>query len=54
MYIEMEGIKMNSILFILIMMGILTISGIAAIIMDDLYFRKDDYINELEKRVKKK
>lgn len=45
---------MNSILFILVMMGLLVIAGIAAIILDDMYFRKDDYINELEKKVKKK
>ena len=45
---------MNIILFILIMMGILVFSGIAAIVLDDMYFRKDDYINELEKKVKKK
>jgi hypothetical protein len=36
------------------MMGILVFSGIVAIILDDMYFRKDDYINELEKKVKKK
>ena len=45
---------MNSILFILIMMGILVLSGISAIILDDIYSGKDDYINELEKKVKRK
>lgn len=46
---------MNSILIIIIVtVAILVISGIAAIILDDVYFRKEDYINELEKKVKKK
>lgn len=45
---------MNSILLIIITVAILVISGIAAIILDDVYFRKEDYINELEKKVKRK
>lgn len=44
---------MNSILLIIVTVAILVVSGIAAIILDDLYFRKEDYINELEKKVKK-
>ena len=45
---------MNSILLIIVTVAILVTSGIAAIILDDLYFRKEDYINELEKKVKRK
>lgn len=44
---------MNSILLIIVTLGIIVVSGIAAIILDDVYFRKEDYINELEKKVKK-
>lgn len=45
---------MNGIIFIFVMLGILTISVIAAIILDDIYSGKEDYINELEKKVKRK
>ena len=45
---------MNSILLIIIAIGIIVISGIAAIILDDIYSGKEDYINELEKKVKRK
>lgn len=44
---------MYSILIIIVTVAILVVSGIAAIILDDLYFSKEDYINELEKKVKK-
>lgn len=45
---------MNSILVIIVTVAILVISGIAAIILDDIYSGKEDYINELEKKVKRK
>ena len=45
---------MNSILIIIVTVAILVISGIAAIILDDIYFSKKDYINELEKKVKRR
>ena len=52
MYIK-EEMQMNSILLIIVTVSILVISGIAAIILDDIYSEKEDYINELEKKVKK-
>lgn len=45
---------MNSILIIIVTVTILVISGIVAIILDDIYCGKEDYINELEKKVKRK
>lgn len=45
---------MNSILLIMVTVAILVTSGVAAIILDDIYCGKEDYINELEKKVKKK
>lgn len=45
---------MISILLIIVTVGILITSGIAAIILDDIYSGKEDYINELEKKVKRK
>ena len=45
---------MISILLIIVTVTILVASGIAAIILDDIYCGKEDYINELEKKVKKK
>lgn len=44
---------MNSILLIMVTVAILVTSGVAAIILDDIYSGKEDYINELEKKVKK-
>ena len=53
MYIK-EGYGMTSILLIMVTVAILVISGIAAIILDDIYSGKEDYINELEKKVKRR
>jgi hypothetical protein len=52
MYIRKRW-NMNSILLIIVTVAILVISAIAAIILDDIYCGKEDYINELEKKVKK-
>lgn len=45
---------MYSILIIIVTVAILVVSGIAANILDDIYCGKEDYINELEKKVKRK